>query len=496
VSTLHEVVLARAAETPNVPAITAGDVTLTYRELVDRARGLAARLRANGVTTGRLVGVFVDRSADSLVAFLGVLMAGGGYVPLAADLPAERIRMIAAETGLAAVTGAPTANTAAIPAPFVPVGGPASDQPATIVSADLVAYVIFTSGSTGRPKGVVVPHAAAVASTNTRFEIYPHERMTYLVSAPLTIDAAVAGLYFTLFAGGRIVLPSPAAQADPGLLAELVARERVTHFDGLPSQYAMLLEFHAEDLRSLRCVVLGGESLPYKLSRSHLDALPDAALFNEYGPTEGTVWCTAHRCTERDPGPRVPIGRAIRGMRVTVMTDDLRPSPPGTVGEICIGGTGLAHGYLGQPARTAERFVPDPAAHGERLYRSGDFGAVDAHGEITFHGRVDHMVKVRGFRVELDEVEAAVLEHPDVITAVVVPHEAATGIRLVAVVTVAVGRPVGARALAAFVGNRLPGYMVPTVWRRVDALPMTRTGKADRLALTSSAIGAGTALPR
>ncbi|MEU7790182.1 amino acid adenylation domain-containing protein [Amycolatopsis sp. NPDC049159] len=494
-TTLHEVVLARAAETPDAVAVTAGPVTLSYRELAGRARGLGTRLRAAGVGPERLVGVVVDRPVDALVAFLGVLIAGGGYVPLAASLPAERLREIAADAALTAVTGA-REPAAAIPAPFVPVDGPERDEPPAPANPGQVAYVIHTSGSTGRPKGVVVTHAAAVRSTGARFTVYPHERMVYLVTAPLTIDAAVAGLYFTLFAGGRVVLPSPAEQADPGLLAELVARERVTHFDGLPSQYAMLLEFHASDLRGLCCVVLGGESLPYRLLRRHLDELPDVPLFNEFGPTEATVWCTVHHCTGRDREPRVPIGTAVPGMRATVLTGDLTPAPVGTVGEIYVGGPGLARGYLGRPAQTAERFVADPAVPGERMYRTGDLGALDANGEIVFHGRSDHMVKVRGFRVELGEVEARVLEHPGVAAAVVVPHASPTGTRLVAVVAFVPGRSASSAELAGFVGDRLPRHMVPAVWRRLEALPLTTAGKVDRRVLAGSAIGTGSALPR
>jgi amino acid adenylation domain-containing protein len=492
---LHDAVFSRAAATPDAVALMAGGKPLTYRELVDRARGLAVRLRAEGVRTETKVGVLADRSADSVVAFLGVLAAGGAYVPIAADQPAARLRTIVQDAGIAVVTG--VRAPAGISAVFVPVDGPPwAGEPLPSGDPGQAAYVIFTSGSTGKPKGVVVPHVAAAASTTARFDVYPHEDLTYLVCAPLTIDAAVAGLYFTLHAGGRVVLPTDEESADPQSLAELVEQERVTHLDGLPSQYWALLESHWESLRELRCVVLGGDSLPHPLARRHLKLLPDVALFNEYGPTEGTVWCTAHRCNSADEGPRVPIGRPIPGMRVTVLTSDLYPVPPGEVGEICISGAGVARGYLGRPGTTAERFVPDPVVPGERMYRTGDLGSIEPNGEIVFHGRADNLVKVRGFRVELEEVEARLRQHPDVADAVVVPRTTATGVRLVAVLALVAGHSANVRELATFTLGSLPGYMVPTVWRQVDALPVAANGKVDRISLTSAVMTAGTALAR
>jgi amino acid adenylation domain-containing protein len=488
---LHEPVFAMAAATPDAVALTAGGKSVTYRELAGRARGLGVRLRAAGVRPETLVGVVADRSVESVVAFLGVLASGGAYVPLTADLPVARMRMIAEDAGIAVMTGARPAH--GVDATFVPVDSPPrQDDPVPPGDAATAAYVIFTSGSTGRPKGVVVSHAAAVASTRARFSVYPHEDMAYLVCAPLTIDAAVAGLYFALFAGGRVVLPTEEETADPELLGDLLRTQQVTHLDGLPSQYAALLEFQTSSLQRLRCVVLGGESLPFPLARRHLELVPDALLFNEYGPTEGTVWSTSHRCAASDEGPRVPIGLAIPGMRVRVLTGDLSPAAPGETGEIWISGTGLARGYLGRAAKTADRFLPDPAVPGERMYRTGDLGSVDAGGEIVFRGRADHLVKVRGYRVELEEVEAGLRQHPGVDDVVVVAHAGAAGTRLVAVV---VGGA-SARDLAAFASDHLPAYMVPSVWRRAPVLPITANGKVDRTSLAGNAMTFGDALPR
>ena len=309
---LHDLVLARANADPDAVAVTAGSVSMTYRGLVGRSRALAAALRRAGAGPGTLVGVAADRSPSTVAGFLGALLCGAGYVPLACDLPRERIRRIAAEAGLSLLTGPVDPDDVPFPALVVPPPGQEADgtdgytPPA--VDADEAAYVIFTSGSTGGPKGVVISHAAAVHSTLARFEVYPHESMTYLLSAPLTIDAAVAGLYFSFAAGGRVVLPTAEEALDPRSLADLIVREAVTHLDMLPSHYAAVLEYHAAALRSVRCVILGGEAMPFGLMRRHLALAGHAELYNEYGPTEATVWSTWHRCSEADAGPLVPIG--------------------------------------------------------------------------------------------------------------------------------------------------------------------------------------------
>ncbi|WP_179892235.1 amino acid adenylation domain-containing protein [Streptomyces sp. rh34] len=501
---LHDLVLAAASREPSAPAVTVAGVSMSFGELVGAAEQLADELRRAGVSAGDFVGVAADRTAETIVGLLGVLIAGAAYVPVPVDLPADRMRVIAEEADLRVVVtgqdGRLAEHTGAVRVPVArAAGGPPllSGVGRPSPGPDRPAYAIFTSGSTGRPKGVVVDHRAAVASTLTRFDVYPHDAVTYLMLAPLSIDAAVAGLYFTLSCGGRLVLPTAEESLDPELLSELVLREGVTHLDGLPSQYASLLRFHSAALRDVRCVVLGGEYLPHPLLREHLAAGLDAELFNEYGPTEGTVWSTVHRCTEEDAGPLVPIGAPIAGVRARVLTDTLAHAAPGTVGEIYLGGAGLAQGYLGRPGRTAERFVADPDPHfpGQRMYRTGDLGELTAEGELIYHGREDQLVKVRGFRVELAEIEARLLEHAGVVEAAVVPHAGPTGLRLVAVVASAAPEAPGARALAVFMRERLPGYMVPALWRRVDALPVTANGKVDRTLLTSLATTVGTALP-
>ncbi len=496
--TLHELVAAAATRAPDAVAITTGTQSVTYRDLMCRAEHLAGRLVQAGAGPGVYVGVIADRRIQTVVSFLGVLLSGAAYVPIGAELPAERRQFIAEQAAIRLWTGAADAAQLTGAAAFVPADDEVHGEPAPTLprcTARDAAYVIFTSGSTSTPKGVVVEHGAVVASTLARYRLYPTDSMAYLVCATPTVDAYVAGLYFTLSSGGRVVLPSDEEVLDAQLLGELVARERVTHLDALPSQYAAVLAYHAEDLEPLRCVILGGDVLPYALAREHRNTLPQAVLFNEYGPTETTVWCTSHRCGPADRGPGVPIGRPAPGMRVTVRGADLHEAPPGTPGEIFVAGPWLARGYLGQPALTAQCFGPDPDHPGERMYRTGDLGQLDENGELEFLGRIDSVVKVRGYRVGLTEIEAKLLEHPDVTHAAVVAENGAAGPRLVAIVVPAATGTAGAGDLARFLRTRLPAYMIPTKWRRAEALPHLANGKVDRPYLVASGSTLGTALP-
>ncbi|MFH9262808.1 amino acid adenylation domain-containing protein [Streptomyces sp. NPDC017546] len=498
--TLPALIGATAERVPDAVAVVAAGESVTYAELVARARGLGRELVRAGAEPDGFVGVAVDRSVDSVVALLGTLFAGAAYVPIAVDLPEDRVRLIASDASLRLVTGVDAAIARAAGARYVPVDAPAGLDTAAPappeVHPDQAAYAIFTSGSTGRPKGVVISHRSVVGSTLARFGVYP-EPVAYAVLAPLTIDAAAAGLYFTLVAGGRVVIPDEESIRDPQLLADLLVGERVSHLDGLPSQYAALLSFHPEAAAGLRCVITGGEALPFPLARKHVTDLPGVELHNEYGPTESTVWATTHRCTDADTGPHVPIGRAVAGLRAEVLDDELRPAAPGEAGEIWLSGPGLARGYLARAALTAERFTArvDPGGAGERMYRTGDLGHVDEAGEIVYHGRSDHLVKVRGHRVELGEIEARLREHPGLLDVVVVPHTGVTGVRLVAVTVLAADATVGARELTAFAARRLPSYMLPVLWRSTDALPLAPGGKVDRLRLRAEATTVGSALP-
>ncbi|TJZ44121.1 amino acid adenylation domain-containing protein [Streptomyces piniterrae] len=495
---LHELVEARAADVPDGTAVVAGDQKLTYRQLNDRANAVAAELIARGTAPETRVGVAVPRTADSVVGLLGVLKSGGAYVPIDPAYPADRLNHILADAGIDVLVGSRAAldslpaldrTVATVATPDTDPAVPAAN-PATGVGPRHLAYQIYTSGSTGRPKGVAVEHRQIVASTSARTVMEAAgQPERYLVLAPLTFDASAGGLYWTLTRGGTVVFPDDSELYDPRLLGKLIRTHEITHVDGVPSQYSILLETDLSPHDSVRACVLAGEALPPSLVAEHYRRSPDAALFNEYGPTEATVWATAHTCRpEHADLPRVPIGRPVPNARVHLLDEHLNPVPPGLTGELYIAGDGVTRGYPALPGDTAERFLPDPfsARPGDRIYRTGDRARHLRDGSIEFLGRADDQVKIRGFRVELAEIENVLLRHPLVTEAVVRLREDQPGLqRLIAYVVPVGGRVLTQEALSAHAVAELPDYMVPSQFISLDRMPLTRHGKIDTAALPS-----------
>lgn len=495
---IHEWIDEQAARTPEAVAVTLGPQRLTYGELGARAEAVASTLNYHGAGPETLVGIPADRSIESLVAMLGVLKSGSGYVPFS-DLPDARFATLCRRAGLGLFVGSEAA-IAALPAHGGQVvltdvrhlrhGSHGTDRAIRRPQPDNVAYVIFTSGTTGEPKGVITSHAALMHSTRARSSVFPLPG-AYLMLAPFAFDAAVAGIYFTLSVGGRLVLPTDEEILDPGLLADLVVREQATHLDGVPSQYAALIAYQGECVRSVGCVVVAGEALSTGLARRHFTVAPSTPLFNEYGPTEGTVWSTIQRFDTAEQVELLtvalaPIGKAIPGASVHVVDEQGHPLADGEEGEILVSGPGLARGYLGDPAQTAARFVPDPGETGARRYRTGDLGRTE-NSVLHFRGRTDRMVKIRGFRVELDEVEATLNAHPDLSAAAVAAVRNDSGTRLVAFVVAQDSSTCpSAQVLSEFVARVLPPFMVPHTWRGLTAMPLTPSGKVDRARLTAA----------
>ncbi|HEX6340511.1 amino acid adenylation domain-containing protein [Umezawaea sp.] len=492
--TLHGLVEAAAAANPTAIALAADGVELTYASLDGRANALAAALVEAGAGVGSRVGVLVDRSVHAVVGLLGALKAGGAYVPLDPTYPADRLSFITNDAGISQFVGRADAldglpeELAGIGRIAIPTEDGEHAPVSSAVDVDDLAYVIYTSGSTGRPKGVAVEHRAIVHSTAARSAVEaPGLPERYLVLAPLTFDAAGGGLYWTLGRGGTVVFPTEAEVLDPRLLGRLIRGKRITHLDGVPSQYAVLLETDLEPHDSLRTTIVAGEALPPSLVAEHFRRSPNTALFNEYGPTEASVWATVHPVSPSDAKlPRVPIGKPIPNGRIHLLDKRFNPVPPGVPGELYIGGDGVARGYANRPAMTAERFLPDPftAEPGARLYRTGDLARYQADGTIEFLGRTDTQVKIRGFRIELSEIENVVLRHPLVAEAVVTVREDQPGVqRLVAYVVPVIGRVLTQETLVNHVIGQVPDYMVPSGFVTLERMPLTRHGKIDTAAL-------------
>lgn len=500
---LHELVVAQVQRTPDACAVACGGREVTYVQLNGLANGLAMRLREVGVGPERPVAVMVERSIESVVALLAVLKAGGAYLPVDPSFPPSRIAFILADANVAAVV-APRALANAVPrgdwSVIVPDDRTAAEPPTADITPDNLAYLIYTSGSTGEPKGVLVSHRNAVHATSARYDRLPEPDGGYVMLAPFFFDASVGGIYWVLSRGGTLVVPTEAEVLDPRQLARLVEQRQPSHIDCVPSQYEILLSTPNLTAPRLRCCIVAGEALPVALATMHYQRFPDVPLFNEYGPTEATIWSTVYEVPADldDAGNgTVPIGRPIPNATAYVLDDRGEPVPVGVPGELFIGGLGVTRGYANRPDQTASRFRPDPftGVAGGRMYRSGDLVKLRPDGVLEFLGRADTQVKLRGFRVELGEIENLLRAHPAVRAAAVQANEEASGdVRLYAYVDSAPGYAADARELASYLVGRLPQYMVPARFVFLAGLPLTRAGKLDRRKLNPLAAEASDAV--
>jgi amino acid adenylation domain-containing protein len=497
---IHDLFEGQLRSTPDAVAVISGQQHVTYGELGARVHRLAQTLKNVGVRPETPVGLLVHRSIDMVAGILGILEAGGAYVPLDPAYPPERLTFMLEDAGapvvlttreLAGRFTLPTQHVVHIDEAYHDLDEAASPTDDAL-AADSLAYIIYTSGSTGTPKGVEVTHANLVQSTVIRDAIYDAAPGRFLLLSSFSFDSSVAGIFWTMCSGGTLVLPAEGAERDINALADLIEQHQVTHTLCLPSLYQLLLDHAARQIQSLTTVIVAGEACRPELVTTHHRALPGAALFNEYGPTEGTVWSSVHRCEPDRRGP-VPIGRPLPNTQAYVVDQLGRPLPNGVPGELYIGGLGITRGYRNQPDLTNERFVPDtfsPEA-GKRLYRTGDLARYLSDGALEFLGRVDHQVKIRGYRIELGEIEDRLARHAGVREVAVIAREDVPGDkRLVAYIAPAADAP-STEDLLAVLRSELPEYMIPTAVVRMDHLPKTATGKVDRGALPAPQLGAG-----
>ncbi|MBZ4423049.1 non-ribosomal peptide synthase/polyketide synthase, partial [Myxococcus sp. RHSTA-1-4] len=484
----HERFAAQAERTPDAIALTFGEQRITYRELNARANQLAWHLRARGVGPDMRVAICFERSPELIVAMLGVLKAGGAWLPLDPSYPADRLAyMLTDAAAPVLVTTGALADELPSPSGMLVCVDEEADElaacradapPPTMVLPEHLAYVIYTSGSTGRPKGTLLTHAGlcntALAAAGS-LELGPDSRV--LQFAASGFDASVWEIFSTLLVGGRLCL-APQQELLPGeALHGFLAREGVTAVTLTPTALAPT---SSEGLPALKTVTAAGEASTPELARRWSQG---RRFINAYGPTEVTICATLCRDVEPE---RLSIGGPLAGVRVYVLDASLQLAPVGVPGELYVGGVGLARGYLGRPELTAERFVPNPFATtpGERLYRTGDVVRWRTSGELEFVGRADTQVKIRGFRIELGEIESALSQHPEVEEAVVVVRDEANGQRrLVAYLTPRDEAAPETAKLRAFLKERLPEYMVPATFVTLEAFPLSPAGKVDRLRL-------------
>ncbi|MBV9790644.1 MAG: amino acid adenylation domain-containing protein [Chloroflexi bacterium] len=510
---IHQFFEAQVERTPDAVALVFRDQQLSYRELNARANQLARHLRSLGVVPDALVGIYMERSLDMVIAMLAVLKAGAAYLPLDPAYPQERIGFMIADANVAVLLTEPQlaglqpqdhAQIVALERAWPQIAQLSEQNLSTAALPHNLAYVIYTSGSTGIPKGVMVSHrnvANFVAGMDQRIGSDPG---TWLALTSISFDISVLELLWTLARGFKVVLHDERRQladtldvdqVDDSLPSQLACHQ-VTHLQCTPSQARMLLSEPdaVAAWQSVRTLLLGGEALPVDLARQLLDQF-SAELHNMYGPTETTIWSATHHVKTVEAS--IPLGRPIANTEIYILDAQLAPVPIGVAGELYIGGAGVVRGYLNRPGLTAERFIPDSFSQipGSRLYRTGDLVRYRPDGTIDFLGRADTQVKLRGFRIELGEIEAELRQHEAVRDAVVIVRDE----RLVAYVveenlesrTQNLGGEgeAGSRflvlgsTLRAFLASRLPDYMIPAMFVTLDALPLTPNGKLDRRAL-------------
>lgn len=468
----------QAVRTPDAPAVQYGHQVIGYAELAARADALAGSLAAAGVGPETPVALLFDRSVELVVAQLAVLRAGGHYVPLDPAQPPARLAWLLQDTGTRLLLAEQTPEW--LPEGVGVLQPGAASGPLPAVHPDTAAYVMYTSGSTGTPKGVVATHRNVVElATDSCFDPAAHRRV--LLHSPHSFDAATYELWVPLLNGGTVVL-APPGRLTAEVLRAAIGEDRITALFLTAELFRTVAELAPDSFTGLREVWTGGEVVAPEAVRRVREHCPTTRVVNVYGPTETTTFATRHPVERLDPARPLPIGRPLGGTRAYVLDARLRLAPVGAVGELYLGGAGLARGYLGRPELTAERFVADPFEAGARMYRTGDLARWTADGELEFVGRADGQVKIRGYRIEPAEVEAALEACPGVVRAVVSARpDPAGGRRLVA--HLALTPDGGLDTVRRYAAQRLPAHLLPTGWLTVDQLPLTPHGKVDRSAL-------------
>ena len=497
--TLHELFEDQVNKTPDAVAITFAGQSLTYRELNQCADQVARYLQSLSIGPDVPVALFVERSFEMVTGVLGVLKAGGACLPLDPAYPAERLSFMLAETQAPVVlthsrlrAQLPAHNAEVVcldkPREFRSKDVPPTSAPGA--SAANIAYIIYTSGSTGQPKGVRVTHGGLVNSTLARTAYYREPIRNFLLLSSFTFDSSLAGIFWALTTGGNLVLPPDQSRWELQALGKIIHEHEITHLLCVPSLYRMLLETGTrEEFESLQVAIVAGEACPPDLVRQHHALAPHARMYNEYGPTEATVWCSVYKCGPRSDSFRVPIGRPVANTQLYVLDSRMQLVPIGVPGELHIGGAGVSVGYLHRPELNAQRFVANPfsGVAGDKLYKTGDRVRYLPDGNLEWLGRIDGQIKLRGYRIELGEIEAALGTHPAVREVVVGLSADSDQERLAAYVKVDNEAVPSAGELRRYLKARLPEHMVPASYSQLEQWPLLPNGKVDRNAVLGAA---------
>ena len=489
---IHQLFEEQVERTPGAVAIVFEDQQFTYRELNDRANQLGRYLRKLGVGPDIVVGMCLERSLEMVIALLGVLKSGGAYLPLDPTYPEARLGYMLNDSGVAVLLTFQAltrrlpkydGQTVYLDQEWQKVAGESTANLPSEADNGNIAYVIYTSGSTGNPKGVAIPHSSICNHMMWMLEAFPLAQDDRVAQrTPLSFDASVWEFFAPLISGAQLVLARPEGYRDAEYLAKFLLNERITILQVGPTLLKMMLQENMAKCGSLRRVFCGGEPLSAELNTRFRRQL-NVPLINLYGPTEAAIDATYYECRENDSPGWVPIGRPIANTQIYILDQYLAPVPIGVVGEIHIGGDGLARGYLNQPELTAEKFIYHSLG-GEpprRLYRTGDHARYLADGNIEFLGRIDHQIKIRGYRVELGEIETTLAQHLAIREAIAMVREDHSGDkRLVAYLVARREQSFDVSDVRKYLKQRLPEYMIPSALVRLDELPLTPSGKVDR----------------
>ncbi|MEM8907448.1 MAG: amino acid adenylation domain-containing protein, partial [Bacteroidota bacterium] len=494
---IHTLFELQVDQDPEAIALVFQNTQLTYRQVDQKANQLAHYLQTLGVGPEVLVAISVERSLEMIIGILGILKAGGAYVPIDPKTPKARWTFLLDDTQ------APIVLTQAILQDRLPptkgqkvvcldehwtvIQQYAVDRPSSPVQDHHLIYTIYTSGSTGQPKGVQIEHRSVRNLVEGQMQFVEHPVKRFLYAYSFAFDGAVLLIYWTLLQGATLVIAEEDLEKDLQRLGQEIATQQISHLLTFASLYRLLLEqVKPALLASLESVSVAGEACPAALVRTHHRLLPGVKLLNQYGPTEATVGSTIYITPPDFAANKVPIGRPIQGVQIYILNEDLQKVAVGEIGEIFIGGRGLARAYLNRPQLTQERFLPHPFSENpnDRLYRTGDLARWLPDGQIDFIGRSDDQIKLRGYRIELGEVEACIAQHPSIgEVAVLLKGEQVAQQKLVAYVVLRQAIALDIHELRTFLKQYLPDYMIPARVQILNQMPLTLAGKIDRKAL-------------
>ncbi|BAZ47499.1 amino acid adenylation [Nostoc sp. NIES-4103] len=484
----------QVARTPNAIAVVFEHLQLTYQQLNSYANQLAHYLQQLGVKPDTLVGICVERSLEMVVGLLGILKAGGAYVPLDPDYPPERLAymledsqvpILLTQENLLNQLPPHQAQVICLEKDWYKIGSQQKENLVGQVTPDNLAYVIYTSGSTGKPKGAMNTHRGIcnrLLWMQDTYQLDSSDRV--LQKTPFSFDVSVWEFFLPLIAGACLVVAKPQGHKDSAYLVDIIVKQQITTLHFVPSMLQMFLEEQGVKLcHSLKKVICSGEALPQKLQERFFSCL-ECELHNLYGPTEAAIDVTYWQCERESHLKTVPIGRAIANTQIYILDSYLQPVPIGIPGELHIGGVQIARGYLNRPELTEQKFIPSPFNDCERLYKTGDLVKYLPDGNIEYLRRLDHQIKIRGFRIELGEIESIICQYPDVReTVVIAKGETLEERQLIGYVVFHQKASPSVSNLRRFLKEKLPEYMIPTVWMVLDALPLTTNGKVNRNAL-------------